>query len=57
MTEQEFKDTYVKSFLEAYKTAVGFKFWFSKTPTQEQLLENAKEHADQSWQEYLKDSK
>lgn len=56
MTEEEFKANYVKSFLEAYKTIVGFKFSFPKSPSSKELLQIAKDKAEIAWQRYLKDN-
>jgi hypothetical protein len=51
MTEEEFKDNYVKSFLEAYKTAVTF---YSRPDqyTVEDLLKMAKDKAELAWRRY-----
>ena len=56
MTEEEFKTKYVKAFLAAYKTAVGFKFRYPKHPGKEELLKIAKDKAEIAWQKYLKDN-
>ena len=53
MTESEFKTTYVKSFLEAYKSAVSFRRWFGPVPDEDELLQIAYERADIAWHEYL----
>ena len=59
MTEEEFKTNYVKSFLEAYKSVVGFKeFYFPKVPsTVEELRATADKRAEAAWQNYLKEKK
>ena len=56
MTEDQFKTTYKKSFLEAYKSAVSTGRWFSPVPDVTELLAMANERADLAWQEYLKDT-
>ena len=56
MTEQDFKTTYIKSFLAAYKSAVEIRPWFGPSPTAEELLETAKKRATIAWQEYLKEN-
>lgn len=57
MTEEEFKTSYVKSFLEAYKTVVGFKeFYFPTVPSSiEELRKTADSKAQAAWQNYLKE--
>ena len=56
MTEDDFKNNYKKSFLEAYKSAVSTGRWFSPVPDVPELLVMANERADLAWQEYLKDT-
>ena len=55
MTEDDFKNNYKKSFLEAYKSAVSTGRWFSPVPNATELLAMANERADLAWQQYLKD--
>ena len=56
MTEDEFKTTYKKSFLEAYKSAVSTGRWFSPVPDVTELLTIAEQRATIAWQQYLKDT-
>lgn len=56
MTEQDFKTTYIKSFLASYKSAVEVRPWFGQSHTREELLEIAENRAIIAWQEYLKEN-
>lgn len=58
MTEEEFKAKYIKSFLQAYKTVVGFEeFYFATVPKEvEELFNLAKEKAEIAWKQYVKDT-
>ena len=56
MTEQDFKTTYIKSFLASYKSAIEIRPWFGTSPTQNELLEIAKNRATIAWQEYIKEN-
>lgn len=56
MTEQDFKTTYIKSFLASYKSIVEMRPWFGQSPSQKELLETAEKRATIAWQEYLKEN-
>ena len=56
MTEEEFKTTYKRAFLESYRTVVGFRRWFGTTPNQQELLTIAEQRATIAWKQYLKDT-
>ena len=54
MTEEEFKTNYIKSFLEAYRSVVGFKEFYFPNPLskKEELLQLAKDKAEIAWKEH-----
>lgn len=57
MTEDEFKQNYIQSYLAAYRSAVS---WFrspNAVHTSDKLLALAKQNAERAWQEYLKTNK